>query len=135
MSAETRLATVDAFPSAYEVAILKLPIGVNARVHHPAGPVREYVPPLPVPYFVIVPGDRETIGWGWTEGWYESLKGIRNGHLAMHREAWHAAARLLARADVVYVRYEQRDYYGKQTWTAVRADVRGVARPVEAVPV
>lgn len=124
---------VEASPAEYEVAILKLPVGSVARVHHPAGPVREYVPPLDVPYFVVVPGDLETIGWGWTEGWYESLKGIRNGHLEMHREAWHAAARLLARADVVYVRYEVRDYYGKPRWTAVRAEVREVTRPVEAV--
>lgn len=120
-------ATVEAFPSACDIAILKLPIGVTARVHHPAG-VREYEPPLDVPYFAVVPGDLETIGWGWPEGWYESLKGLRNGHLEMHREAWHAAARLLARADVVYVRYEVRDYYGKPTWTAVRAEAHDEAR-------
>ncbi|WP_433520064.1 hypothetical protein ACQP2T_63730 (plasmid) [Nonomuraea sp. CA-143628] len=133
MSAETMPSLIVASPSAYEVAIIKLPVGTTARVCHPNGPVREYVPPLDVPYFVVVPGCRETIDWGCTEGWHESLKGIRNGHLAMHREAWHAAARLLARADVVYVRYEQRDYYGKPRWTAVRAEVREVVRPVQAV--
>lgn len=121
MTTDTMPALVEAHPTAYEVAILKVPVGAVARVHHPAGPVREYVPPLDIPYFVVVPGDRESIGWGWTEGWYGSLRGVRNGHVAMHREAWHAAARLLARADVVYVRYELRDYYGKPTWTAVRA--------------
>ena len=133
MNAETIPALVEAFPAAYEVAILKLAAGTTARVHHPAGPVREYVPPLSIPYFAVVPGDVETIEWGWCVGWYESLKGIRNGHHRLNREAWHAAARLLARADVVYVRYEQRDYYGKQTWTAVRAEVREVVRPVAAV--
>ena len=132
MNAETMPATVRVFPFAYEVAIVKLPVGATARVHHPAG-VREYVPSLPIPYFVVVPGDRETIGWGWAVGWYESLRGIRNGRHRLDRDAWHAAARLLARADVVYVRYEVRDYYGKPRWTAVRAEVRVVACPVEAV--
>lgn len=131
MNAET-LHMIEAFPSAYDVAVLKLPPGVTARVHHPAG-VREYEPPLPTRYFAVAPGERETIGWGWAVGWYESLQGIRNGHHRLDREAWHAAARLLARADVVYVRYEVRDYYGKPRWTAVRAEVRVVACPVEAV--
>jgi hypothetical protein len=133
VNAETMPATVEAFPSAYDIAILKLPIGVTARVHHPAG-VREYAPPLPVPYFAVVPGDRETIGWGAVPCWYSSLTGVRNGHHRLDRRAWHDAARLLARADLVYVRYEVRDYYGKPRWTAVRAEVREVTRPVEAVP-
>ena len=132
MNAETMSATVEVFPFAYEVAIVKLPVGATARVHHPAG-LREYVPSLPIPYFAVVPGDREAIGWDAVPCWYSSLTGVRNSHHRLDRRAWHDAARLLARADVVYVRYEVRDYYGKPRWTAVRAEVREVARPVEAV--
>lgn len=110
---------VEAYPSAVEVAVVRLPAGAVARVHHPSG-VREYEPQLSDEAFlVVIPGDRDAIGWGWSQGWYETLRGIRNGHRPMNREAWHAAARAVELgAEVVYVRYERVDYHGNPMWTA-----------------
>lgn len=116
---------VEAHPAAVEVAVVHLPKGSLARVHHPAG-TQEYAPQFPdVPYYVVVPGDREAIGWGWTHGWYGSLTGIRNGHHRLNRDAWHAAARALKTAPVVYVQYEAITYYGKPRWTATSVRVEG----------
>lgn len=111
---------VEAYPFATEVAIVALPAGAVARVHHPSG-VREYEPQLgDEAFLVVIPGDRDAIGWGWSQGWYETPRGLRRGHRPVNRDAWHAAARAIELgAEVVYVRYEQVDYYGKSLWTAV----------------
>lgn len=117
---------VEARPAAVEVAVIHLPSGSLARVHHPDG-TREYAPGLPgVPYYVVVPGDNSAIGWGWNVGWHESLTRIRNGHHKTNRDAWHDAAKALRTNDVVYVQYEARDYHGKPRWTAVGVRVEGV---------
>ncbi|MEV8635667.1 hypothetical protein AB0395_28805 [Streptosporangium sp. NPDC051023] len=124
MTALTVVSLVEARPSATEVAVVRVPAGCVVRVHHPAG-VREYAPPLPdEAWYVVIPGDRDVIGWGAVPCW-GGLAGVRNGRHALDRDAWHAAARALASTDVAYVRYEQRDHHGKQRWTAVahRAEV------------
>jgi len=116
---------VEARPSRVEVAILHLPVGCVARVHHP-GRVQEYAPQLPdVAWYAVVPGDREAIGWGWSEGWYGSLTGVRNGKHRLDRDAWHEAAKALRTSSVVYVRYEALTYYGKTRWTATSVRVEG----------
>ena len=114
---------VEVFPAATEVAVVDLPAGVVAVVHHPGGERREYSDPDQA-QILVVPGDREAIDWGWSYGWYGSLRGVRNGHRPMNRAAWHEAARAVqAGADVAYVQYEVRDYYGKPRWTAVAVRV------------
>jgi hypothetical protein len=114
---------VEAHPSAFEVAILHLTAGAAARVHHPFG-VREYRPLLVEDdVYVVVPGFKEVIGWGAVPCWHYSLRGIRNGRHRLDRPAWHEAARLLTCTPVAYVRFEERDYYGKPRWTAVEASV------------
>jgi hypothetical protein len=120
---------VEVFPSRTEVAIACVPQGGVAVVHHRSG-VREYTYSLPdVPMFLVAPGDREAIGWGWSEGWYGSLRGVRNGHHRLDRQAWHDAAAAVQRgASVTYVIYEQVEYFGKPRWTAVGAREGGVRR-------
>ncbi|WP_326646583.1 hypothetical protein OG884_18315 [Streptosporangium sp. NBC_01755] len=116
---------VEARPSAVEVAVLHLPPGSLARVHHPDR-TREYTPGFPdIPYYVVVPGDNSAIGWGWNVGWYGSLTGVRNGRHRLDRDAWHAAAKALRSASVVYVRYEALTYYSATRWTAVGVRVEG----------
>lgn len=112
---------VEAYPSTTEVAVVSLPAGAVARVHHPSSVVREYEPQLSdEAILVVIPGDRDAIGWGYSQGWYKTPRGLRRGHRPMNRDAWHAAARAVELgAEVVYVQYEQVDYYGKPTWTAV----------------
>lgn len=130
---ETPLRVVEVFPKETEVAVVQVPEGGVARVHHPSG-VREYTPSLvDIPevasWFLVVPGDREAIGWGWSEGWYGSLRGVRNGHHRLDRDAWHQAARAVERGAVVaYVQYEARDYYGTPRWTAVGVRQDGETR-------
>lgn len=120
---------VEVFPSRTEVAIVHVPQGGVAVVHHRSG-VREYTYSLPdVPTFLVVPGDREAIGWGWSQGWYGSLRGVRNGRHRLDRQAWHDAARAVDRgAQVAYVQYETRDYHGKDRWTAVGVRVESEVR-------
>ncbi|MET8985933.1 hypothetical protein ABZW49_10830 [Nonomuraea wenchangensis] len=109
---------VVARPAVHEVAIVALQPGERVRVLHTAG-VRDYTPDLPdVAYFAVVPGHRETLGWGWQVGWYMSLTRVRNGHHDLDRDAWHAATRALQRGGVAYVSYVQRLYYGEPRWTA-----------------
>jgi hypothetical protein len=120
MSAVTslRAVVVEAFPAVHEIAIVPVPAEGSVRVHHPAG-VRTYHPELPdVPYVVVVPGDGELLGWGWSNGWYGSLAGVRNGHHRLDRDAWHAAARALQGGGVAYVAYAPRLYFGNRRWTA-----------------
>ncbi|GAA4221396.1 hypothetical protein FHR32_005068 [Streptosporangium album] len=129
MSAIATRLLVEARPTATEVAILHVPAGAVARVHHPAG-VREYTPLLPEEsWYAVVPGDKDLIGWGAVPCWYGSLAGIRNGRHRLDRDAWHAAARELRSGGVTYVQYEVRDYYGNPRWTAtgVRVDSAGGA--------
>lgn len=132
MNAETSL-LVEAFPGEREVAILRLPAGAVGRVHHPSGLVRDYIGRLDIEAFAVVPGDRDAIGWGVAQSWYYDVRGIRNGHRALDRPAWHDAARLLADVPVVYVAYEQVEYFGKQRWTAVEAGIEplGTSRLTE----
>jgi hypothetical protein len=122
VNAETiRPAAVEAFPSAFEVAILHLPAGAVARVHHPFG-VREYCPLLvECEVYAVVPGFKDVIGWGAVPCWHPSLRSVRNGRHRLDQSAWHHAADLLKNAGVVYVGYEERDYYGRPRWTAVSA--------------
>lgn len=116
------LQVVEAFPSSFDVAILHLPAGAVARVHHPSG-MREYRPLLvDVEVYAIVPGFAQVIGWDAVPCWYYSLRGIRNGRHRLDRDAWHKAADALKHSGIAYVTYEQIDYYGKPRWTAVRAN-------------
>lgn len=110
---------VEAYPSATEVAVIHLPAGATARVHHPDG-VREYTPMLPdVEDYAVIPGDKDLTGWGAVPCWHGSLAGVRNGRHRLDRDAWHAAATALRAVGVVYVQYEARSYHGKARWTAV----------------
>lgn len=133
MSAVATGLLVEAHPTATEVAIVYVPAGAVVRVHHPAG-VREYAPQLPEEsWYAVIPGDTATIGWGWNVGWYGDLRGIRNGHHRLNRDAWHAAARELRSAGVVYVQYEASDYFGKRRWTAVSVRVEALSSPAEQI--
>lgn len=124
---------VEARPTATEVAILALPVGAGARVHHPDG-VREYEPAIDdVPYYVVVPGDKDAIGWGWAVGWFGGLSGIRNGRHRLDRDAWHEAAKALKAGGVAYVMYEARDYFGKPRWTATGVRWTALSVPAEQI--
>ena len=136
MNAQT-LQVVEAFPAAFEVAILHLPAGSMARVHHPSG-MREYRPLLvQEDVYAVVPGFAQVIDWGAVPCWHYTLKGIRNGRHRLDRAAWHDAAALLALAPVVYISYERRDHFGKPRWTAVDAGVEplGASRRAEKAQV
>lgn len=114
-------------PSVVEVAILRVPVGAVAVVEHPYG-VREYEPPLPdVEWWAVVPGSRDTIGWGAVPCWYGSLRGVRNGRHRLDREAWHEAAKLLRTVPAVYLRYEKQLNFGSWRWTAVEASSESVS--------
>ncbi|MEV8636431.1 hypothetical protein AB0395_32740 [Streptosporangium sp. NPDC051023] len=120
-------ALVEARPTATEVAIVYVPAGSVVRVHHQAE-VQEYaLPLLEVPWYAVIPGDRDVIGWGAVPCWYGSLAGVRNGHHQLDRKAWPAAARALASCGVVYVQYQRIDHHGKQRWTAVSHRVEAVS--------
>lgn len=135
MSAVATRLLVEARPAAVEVAILHIPAGATARVHHPAG-VREYTPMLPEePWYAVIPGDKDLIGWGAVPCWYGSLAGVRNGRHKLDRNAWHAAATELRSAGVVYVRYERHDYFGHPRWTAVGVRVDALSSPAEQIEV
>lgn len=121
MNVET-IPTLMAYPSQTEVAILHLPPGSVARVFHPFG-VREYRDALDTEAFAVVPGDKDLIGWGAVPCWYYSLAGIRNDRHKLDRAAWHDAAALLDMVPVVYVAYEQVDYFGRPRWVAVDAGI------------
>lgn len=109
---------IEAHPTSTEVAILTLPVGAVARVHHPSG-VREYSPELlDVPWYAVVPGDKDRIGWGAVPCWYGGLRGIRNGRHALDRDAWHEAADALEAGGVAYVAYERLPYFSNLRWTA-----------------
>lgn len=125
LTVEAGARVVQARPLLVEVAVIRLPADAVAVVHHAAG-VKEYSDPGE-DQFLVVPGDRDTIGWGCTPCWYGSTRGVRNGRHRLDRDAWHAAARAVERdADVAYVVYERRDYYGTPRWTAtgVRVETR-----------
>lgn len=110
---------VEAYPSATEVAVIHVPAGATARVHHPSE-VQEYTPPLPeVPWYAVIPGDRDLTGWGAVPCWHGSLAGVRNGRHGLDRDAWHAAAKALRTVGVVYVQRELIDHHGTPRWTAV----------------
>ena len=114
-------------PSVVEVAVIHVPAGAVAVVEHPYG-VREYEPELPdVEAWAVVPGSPDTLGWRAVPCWHYTLAGIRNGRLKLDRAAWHAAAKLLRREPVVYIRYEQQLCYGLWRWTAVEASTESVA--------
>lgn len=122
MNVET-IPTLMAYPSETEVAILRLPPGGVARVFHPFG-VREYRQELDdVEAFAVVPGDKDVIGWGAVPCWHYGLAGIRNGRHELDRLAWHDAAALLDMVPVVYVAYEQIEYFGRPRWVAVDAGI------------
>ncbi len=122
---ESGAQVVEVFPAPTEVALVRVTEGGVARVHHPSG-VRDYSDPFQP--LLVVPGDRDVIGWGWAEGWYGSLRGVRNGRHRLDRDAWHAAARVVEQgAGVAYVQYEIRDYYSKPRWTAVGVRTMGEA--------
>ncbi|MER6942546.1 hypothetical protein ABT294_00860 [Nonomuraea sp. NPDC000554] len=110
-------ALIDARPQPNEVVIVPIQPGEAVVVYRPEGQ-RLYRPAVDGAYVAVIPADRKVIGWGWSEGWYGSLTGVRNGHHRLDRDAWHAAASALKRGGVAYVQYVQRDYYGKPRWTA-----------------
>lgn len=110
---------VEVYPAATEVAVIYLPDGGTARVHL-ADRVRDYSPTLPdAPLIAVVPGDRELLGWGAQVCLYLDLGVVRYGHHRLDRPVWHAAVKALRDGGVVFVQYEQREYYGKSRWTAV----------------
>jgi hypothetical protein len=114
------ISLIDVRPAANEVAIVPTQPGQGVRLHLPTeGREQVYTPELDdVPHWVVLPGDRERIGWGYTNGWFQSLTGVRNGHHRVNRDAWHAAANAVKGGGIAYVTYTRRDYYGKPRWTA-----------------
>lgn len=118
MSTET-VTVVDVHPARDEVAAVNLPVGCVARVHHPTG-AREYPATYPGdPVIAAIPGDIAHIGRGANVSYYPRVKAIRNGRHSRNRKVWDDAARALRRHPVVYVRYEQQEYYGRLVWVAV----------------
>lgn len=128
MTAETLLApaVVEAYPLPAEVAVVAVPVGGVARIHYPSGVVMDYAPPLPdEEWIVVVPGDKDFIGWGWSQGWFGTPRGVRNKHHALDRPVWHEAAGEVCRQGVVYVVHELQGYYSRQRWTAVSCRLGG----------
>lgn len=112
-----------ASPAADEVLVANLPSGSVLTVHHPDGAVREVRADFPDgPLIVAVPGAREVIGWGVIFEMYLAVSRIRNGRHRLDRPVWQRAEKAVRSGGIAYVRYEQRDYFGKSRWTAV--DVR-----------
>ena len=128
MTAETLLApvVVEAYPLPAEVAVVAVPVGGVARIHHPSGAVMDYAPPSAAEAWIaVVPGDKDLIGWGCVPCWYGSPRGVRNGHHQLDRAVWHDAAAQVCRQGVVYVVHELQDYYSRQRWTAVSCRTGG----------
>jgi hypothetical protein len=110
---------VDVHPASREVAIVNLPPGTTARVHHAHG-VRDYSGLGPEQSTILTAvGDVELLGWGGPAVVYLEIRQIRNGRHRRDREAWQAAVRAIQGGGVAYVQYEQRDYYGKSRWAAI----------------
>lgn len=114
------ISLIDVRPAPHEVAIVPTQPGQGVRLYLPTeGREQVYTPALDdVPHWVVLPGDKALIGWGYTDGWHFTLAAVRNGHLPMHRDAWHAACKALKGGGIAYVTYVLREYYGKPRWTA-----------------
>jgi hypothetical protein len=114
------MTVMDVSPAPAEVAVVNLPPGTTARVHHAHG-VREYQGVSPdMATVVVAVGDVGLLGWGAPGVVYLSLQQVRNGRHRLDRDVWHQAIRLIQRGGgVAYVQHEQRDYYGKPRWTAI----------------
>lgn len=110
--------TLSARPEPYEVVVAHAPAGGVVRVHNPYGYV-EFASELPdTPLIVVVPGDREVLGWGVNVLRYLALGRIRNGRHKLDRAAWDQAHAAIRRGGLVYVHYEVTEYYGRPRWTA-----------------
>lgn len=108
----------DVRPGRNEVAVVSLPPGGVARVHHPAGP-RDWAPSLPGERLIAtIPCDVDHIGWGASICSYLGVRAIRNGRHRRDRAVWDEAVKALRGHAVVYVRMERGDYYGRAVWTA-----------------
>lgn len=124
---------VNVWPRPADVAVIHLPPGCWAEVHAPGtkGDGRQFGwQDDETPLVATVPGDRRLLGWGVTQCLYSSLRGIGNGRHKRDRAIWHEAADAVKDGGVVYVEHEQRDWYGRQVWVAVRVRpaMRGDAR-------
>jgi len=107
-----------------DAAVVNLPAGTTIRVIYPDGTTREDR--------TLMTGDPEcdslpVIARIWDRvfggAWICTdlgLRGIRNGHHRRDRAVWHEAARVIRDGGVAYVEHEQRDWYGKPVWIAVR---------------
>jgi hypothetical protein len=120
MSASSDTTVTVVRPGPAEIAVAYLPDGGTVRVRRADGTVRDVASLLPgEPLAVASPGDAARLGWGGTDVTGFGLSVIRNLHHRLDRPVWHKAARAVRHGGVVYVRLEQRDYYGKPRWTAV----------------
>lgn len=106
-------------PRSDEVALIHSPTGKPARIYTAQG---DSVIPQhgagKAALIAVVPGNVEHIGWGANVSYFGNLRGVRNGHHKLDRPTWEMAAKLVATGGVVYIRYEQQDYFGNPRWTA-----------------
>jgi hypothetical protein len=118
---------IDIRPEINEIAVVNLPAGQTARVHHPTG-ARDWTAWLPgEPLIATIPCDVDHIGWGCSIVAYLHIRAIRNGRHRRDRAVWDQAVRALRSEPVVYVRLEQREYYGRDVWTAVSVRTESTA--------
>lgn len=117
MNVDTTLVNVR--PDPYEVAIVPTSPGQGVRLHLPTGGVKVYTPTVKdVPLVAVLPGNRKLIGWGWSNGWYGSLAGVRNGKHRLDRDAWRAACHAVRDGGIAYVTYTLRTHFEEPRWTA-----------------
>ena len=128
------MTVVEAWPGADEVVIACLPHGSTVRVHH-GETVREYHDGLAnhpgnfdVRFSVVIPGSAVHIGWA--EGFcqYLDVEVIRYHKHRDERQVWRDAVKAARRCGMVCLQLEQRDYYGRTVWRAVRFREGGQAR-------
>jgi hypothetical protein len=122
---------IDIRPEINEIAVVNLPVGQAARVHHPSGP-RVWAPPPGERLIAEIPCDNTHIGWGVVITSYIAVGAIRNGRHRRDRAVWHEAARAVRRQPVVYVAMDQREYYGRHVWTAISVRTESSLTPNES---
>jgi hypothetical protein len=102
------------------VVVANLPARAVLTVKYPDGTSRELTDDLVEgPLVVVVPGDRDALGWGAYVVHYGATRQIRNGHNRFDRPVWHEAEKAVRHGGIAYVQHEQRDYYGRSRWFAV----------------
>jgi hypothetical protein len=101
-------------PEAAETAVFNLPPGTTVRLIRD-GEVHDY-PPLDNEGRQI--GCIPAAAFGGVRFFCQCI--IRNGRHKRDRALWREADRAARQHGIAYVGHEQRDWYGRQVWVAVR---------------